>query len=135
MKTNNKQIVIDFFLEAYNNKNYDYVLQYFSADYIDHSPANARSNEQAVGILHIVHDMFPDIQVTIEAAFAENDLVAIRAKFKGTQKGNFMGLEPTDETIQWEALENFRLKDNLIVESWGFWPDLDMYKALGGKVG
>jgi len=130
----NKQIVIDFFIEAYNKKNYNYVMEYFSDDYIDHSPANARSNKDAVGILNIVHGMFPDIHVSIEDAIEENGMVSIRAKFKGTQKGMFMNLEPTNKTIEWEALENFRLQDNIIVESWGFWPDLDMYKALGGKI-
>lgn len=130
----NKKIVTDFFLEAYNIKNYEYVMKYFSNDYIDHSPANARSNKQAVVILKIVHTMFPDIHVKIEDAIEEKDLVSVRVKFRGTQKGMFMNLEATNKTITWEALENFRLRDGIIIESWGFWPDLDMYKALGGVI-
>jgi predicted ester cyclase len=133
-QSKNKEVVIGFLIEAYNNKNYDFVRKCLSNNYYDHSPAAARTNEQAIEILKIVHTFFPDIHVNIEDAIEENNTVAIRAKFIATHEGTFMGIEATNKSITWEALETFRLENNIIVESWGYWPDLDMYKSLGGSI-
>ena len=53
----NKEIVIGFFREGYTNKNYEYIMEYVSENYTDHSPANAKSNADAVGILKIVEEI------------------------------------------------------------------------------
>ncbi len=50
----NIEIVYRFFKEGYENKNYNLVMSYLANDYIDHSPAGARGNSQAVEILKIV---------------------------------------------------------------------------------
>lgn len=44
----NIEIVYQFFKDGYENKNYDAVMSYLSENYIDHSPAGARGNSQAV---------------------------------------------------------------------------------------
>lgn len=61
----NIEIVSHFFKEGYENKNYDLVMAYLSDDYIDHSPAGARGNSQAVGILKIVESWgyWPDKEI------------------------------------------------------------------------
>lgn len=61
----NKDIVKGFFVEGYQNHNYNFVLQYVAEDYVDHSPANARSNEEAVGILKLVENMFSDMKIDV----------------------------------------------------------------------
>ena len=39
-----KEIVSRFFQEGYTNRNYAFVMDCMSENYIDHSPAGARSN-------------------------------------------------------------------------------------------
>lgn len=120
----NKEIVKGFFIESYRNHNYDFALTYMSENYYDHSPANARSNKEAVGILKLVEKMYANLEVTILDLIEENDMVATRIKFTGIHSGEVMGIAPTGAKISFEALENFRLQDGKIVESWGYWPDL-----------
>lgn len=48
---NEKELVVQFFMEGYQNRNYDFILKCLSENYIDHSPAGARSNQEAVNIL------------------------------------------------------------------------------------
>lgn len=48
------ELVIRFFEEGYTNRNYGFVMDCMTEDYIDNSPAAARSNADAVGILKIV---------------------------------------------------------------------------------
>ena len=43
-----------------------------------------------------------------------------------------MGLSVTGKRIGFEALENFRVVKGRIVESWGYWPDLEIERKLKG---
>lgn len=61
----NKELVARFFVEGYVNKNYDEVLDFLAEDYMDHSPAGARSNRDAVGILRVVEEMYGELKLEI----------------------------------------------------------------------
>lgn len=52
---NDKELVIQFFMEGYQNKNYGFILQCLSENYIDHSPAGARSNQEAFENFKVVN--------------------------------------------------------------------------------
>ena len=99
-------------------------------DYIDHSPAGARSNAQAVEILKIVAGMFSDLSIKMLDIFAENDLVATRVLYDGVHSGECMGIPATGKRISFEALENFKVVNGKIVESWGYWPDKEIEEKL-----
>lgn len=130
---NAKHTVKSFFEEGYVKHNYDFIMNCVSPDYIDHSPAQARSNADAVDILKIVRDQFPDLKITILDIFAENDMVATRILFEGTHSGACQGIETTGKRICFEALENFKVIDGKIVESWGYWPDDEIRRQLTGN--
>lgn len=127
---NDKELVSRFFTEGYTNKNYDFILEALAEDYIDHSPAGARSNQDAVNILKIVADMFGGLQVHVEDIFAENGLVATRVRYEGDHTGECMGIAPTGKRVVFEALENFKVEDGKITESWGYWPDKEIETLL-----
>lgn len=125
-----KAMVKDFFVKGYEAHDYDFVMGCVAEDYVDHSPANARSNADAVGILKIVEGQFADMKITILDLFAEGNMVATRIRFEGTHVGACQGIEPTGRRISFEALENFRVANGKIVESWGYWPDDDIRRQL-----
>lgn len=126
----NTEIVNRFFKEGYENKNYAEVIDLVAEDYIDHSPAGARSNAQAVEILKIVAGMFSDLSIKMLDIFAENDLVATRVFYDGVHSGECMGIPATGKRISFEALENFKVVNGKIVESWGYWPDKEIEEKL-----
>ena len=126
----NKEIVIRFFEDGYTNKQYDFIMECVSEDYVDHSPAGARSNADAVNILKIVAGQFSDLTVTMLDVFAEGNMVATRVLYEGTHTGTCMGIPATGKHITFEALENFKVEHGKIVESWGYWPD----KEIEGKL-
>ena len=47
----NAQLIINFFKDGYQYKNFDKVFDYMVENYIDNSPAAARSNKEVVKIL------------------------------------------------------------------------------------
>ena len=126
----NKEVVYHFFKEGYENKNYNLVMTYLSNDYIDHSPAGARGNYQAVEILKIVESQFSELSIKILDIFYENDMVATRVLFEGIHSGVCMGIPATGRKIHFEALENFKVVGGKIVESWGYWPDKEIEEKL-----
>lgn len=126
----NTEIVARFFKEGYENRNDSFVLSHVSEDYVDHSPAGARSNAQAVEILKIVASQFSDLTVQVLDIFGEKDMVATRVLFEGIHTGTCMGIPATGKRIRFEALEHFKVVDGKIVESWGYWPDQEIERML-----
>ena len=95
----NVEIVYNFFKEGYENKNYDLVMSYLSNDYVDHSPAGARGNAQAVEILKIVESQFSELSIKVLDIFSENDMVATRVLYDGIHSGVCMGIPATGKRI------------------------------------
>ncbi|MGN1433817.1 MAG: ester cyclase [Ruminococcus sp.] len=127
---NNKELVVSFFMEGYSNHNYDYIMECVAENYIDHSPAGARSNADAVNILKIVEGQFADLKIKVIDVFSENEMVATRILYDGIHIGTCMGIPATGKHISFEALENFKVVDGKIVESWGYWPDKEIEQKL-----
>ena len=128
----NKELVTAFFEEGYTNRNYDFILDCVAENYMDHSPAGARSNRDAAGIFWIVADQFSGLRAEVLDVFAEGSMVAVRVRFTGVHTGECMGVPATGKKISFEALENFRVQEGKIVESWGYWPDQQIYAMLTG---
>ena len=125
-----RELVRRFFVEGYEKKNFDFIMECLAENYLDHSPAGARSNRDAVGLLKAVSGMFGDMHVTIEDTFSENGMVAARVRYEAVHIGEWMGIAATGRRISFEALENFKVADGKIVESWGYWPDKEIERLL-----
>ena len=117
------ELVIRFFEEGYTNRNYGFVMDCMTEDYIDNSPAAARSNADAVGILKIVAGQYAYLNATVIDAFAEGGMVATRVRFDGLHN-------ESGKRVSFEALENFKVVNGKIVESWGYWPDKEIEEKL-----
>ena len=125
-----KELVSRFFTEGYEHQNFDFILECLAEDYLDHSPAGARSNRDAVGILKPVSGTFGDMHVTIEDIFSENGMVGTRVRYEAVHIGEWMGIAATGRPVAFEDLENFKVADGKIVESWGYWPDKEIERLL-----
>ena len=121
-----KEIVSRFFQEGYTNHNYAFVMDCMSENYIDHSPAGARSNADAVGILKIVAEQYIYLNAKMIDIFAEGGMVATRVLYDGLHS-------ETGRHIRFEALENFKVENARIVESWGYWPDREIEQKLNAQ--
>ena len=121
-----RQIVSRFFQEGYTNRNFDFVMECVAENYIDHSPAGARSNADAVGILKIVAEQYTYLRTEMVDIFGEGGMVATRVRYDGLHR-------ETGRRITFEALENFRVENGRIVESWGYWPDREIEEKLRGE--
>jgi predicted ester cyclase len=70
-----------------------------SADFIDNGNDNERGREPAKAFARSVRGGFPDMTVTVLQAIVENEWVAVRAQWNGTQTGTFLDREPTGRHV------------------------------------
>ena len=117
----NKEVVRKFF-EIYNSKEYKNAYDCMALNYYDHSLPQVQSIEDAIAILKSTHQSFPDINVIIDDLIEEDDKVVFRGHFTATHLGEYLGIAPTGNNVSFEALEIFKINNQKIIESWGYWP-------------
>ena len=66
----------------------------------------------------IIKHAFPDLQAHIEDIVAAEDKVAVRLRFRGTHRSEFLGIPATGRTIEYVSHEFYRIADGLIAEEW-----------------
>ena len=60
---------------------------------------------------------FPGIQAQIDDIFAAEDS-AVRLTFRGTHRGEFLGIAPTGRDVVFMSLEHYRVVDGQLAEEW-----------------
>lgn len=66
----------------------------------------------------MMRNAFPDLRAHIEDIIAADDRVAVRLRFRGTHSGEFLGIPPTNRTIEYVSHEFYRIANGLIAEEW-----------------
>lgn len=74
---------------------------------------------------------FPDLTHRIEAILAEGDRVGCRLIVRGTHQQEFMGIPPTNKSIEVAAINIFRLKDGKVVDHRVISDGIGMLRQLG----
>lgn len=74
---------------------------------------------------------FPDLKYSILDLMAEDDKVAARYQFTGTNTGSFMNMQPSGKRISVEGIGIFRIAQGRIVEAWFASDELGFMKQIG----
>ena len=61
---------------------------------------------------------FPDLRAHIDDVVAAGDQVALRLTFRGTHRGEFLGIPATGRAIEYVSHEFYRIADGRIAEEW-----------------
>ena len=76
---------------------------------------------------------FPDAKVICEEWVIEGDVVAVRFRFDGTQRGEFMGLAPTNKRVSVTGITIMRFEGSQVVERWSEMNYLGLLQELGAS--
>ena len=71
---------------------------------------------------------FPDLHLTIEDMFGEGDRVVGRYTYRGTHKGDFMGIPPTGKQVAVTGISIMRVANGKFLEEW---INTDLMQQLG----
>ncbi len=98
-----------------------------TSDYKMYWPSNAEpiNLEEHIQLWQAFINAFPDLNHTIDEIIAEGDQVSTRETLRGTHKGEFQGIPPTDKQFTMSAICLWRFKDSKLVE----------YRADGDMLG
>lgn len=115
----NKQFIIRY-LEAFSGKPKPREL-------LEHYIADQTLIEHAL----VSEAAFPEYFLDIEEIVAEGDLVSVRGRVRGTHKGDFMGIPPTNKSFDISIYITYRVSDGKIVDHWMLLDSLALMQQLG----
>jgi predicted ester cyclase len=115
----NKRVVLRLFNEVMNNRNLSIINEVFDERSIHHGftypvvgPAGFRE------LLSQFFVGFPDLNLKVEKAVAENDFVATRGTWTGRHEGDFMGISSTGKSVKVGYMDMWRMENGKCVENW-----------------
>jgi len=78
-----------------------------------------------------LHNAFPDGHLTIDQMIGEENTIATRLTYRGTQTGEFEGLAPTGKKVSMPVLDMARYEGGKLVEQWGGLDQQSLAQQLG----
>src|SRR5829696_1869299 len=74
---------------------------------------------------------FPDVVSTIEDLIAEGDKVVARWRSRATHQGDYMGIAPTGNRIEFTGISVYRIEEGKIAQSWNIEDQLGLMRQIG----
>jgi steroid delta-isomerase-like uncharacterized protein len=122
----NKNIIRRWLVDVFTRADLDEADELFTLNYALHDPSFPHDVHGLEGIKRYVtayRAAFPDLRVTVEDQFAEEDKVVTRWSVRGTHSGEFLGLAPTGDEVTVSGIEFDRIVGGRIDEAWvGYHP-------------
>ena len=123
------------FFDVWNTGDLDALDEIMTEDFVDHDSYNVHASEGREGTkksIAMYRQAFSDLQMTMDASVAVDDVVITRSHREGTHDGEIMGLAPTGSRgrgthgISWT-----RFEDGKAAEGWNQWDVLGFMQDIG----
>jgi predicted ester cyclase len=88
----------------------------------------AHDDRRVVELPYDVLEAFPDLRLTVEDIFSAGEKVAARVSFRGTHRGEFQGIAPTDKEVAFSEIAIDRVVDGKVEEHWF---EMDLLGLMG----
>ena len=133
-QTDNKQLVQRFMDECWNQGKLNVVSELLADNCRFHDPVfpNLTSGAQNMRT-HIENcrRSFPDLKFSTDDTIAERNEVVIHWTGRGTHKGEFLGMPPTNRKAEVTGTSIYRIDGGKISETWVNWNLMSMLEQLG----
>ena len=109
----NRKLMHRFFEEVVNQGNLDVIDDLLADDFVEHEelPGLPPGKEGTKQVMAMFRTAFPDMRLTAHETIAEGELVMMRATMRGTHLGEFMGIPPTGNSFEVQAMDMVRYID------------------------
>ena len=108
-------------LSAFNAADLDQCVTLLTEDFainLAGMPFQMRGREAWKSNAEVMQAAFPGIQAEIDDIFGAEDRVAVRLTFRGTHRGEFLGIAATGRDVVFMSLELYRVVDGQLAEEW-----------------
>jgi steroid delta-isomerase-like uncharacterized protein len=134
MSDANKALARQFF-ERISAGDLSAVDELVSDDYVEHEQVAglASGKSGARQLFEMFHSAFDQAAVKVDDMIAEGDKVFVLARMTGTQRGEFMGIAATGNTIDVNVCDYFRIDNGTLIEHWGVMDAAGMMHQLTAR--
>jgi len=128
-----ERLIRHFLEEAWNKRNLAVIDELFTPDAVAHDPAvpTVTDVESTKQFIAACLTAFPDLQVTADDLFTAADKIAARWTVRGTHKGEFLGIAPTEKSMAVTGITIYRLAGGKVAEYWSHWDSPGLLQQLG----
>jgi steroid delta-isomerase-like uncharacterized protein len=120
--------------EIFNRGDMSLVDEFLAPDFVEHEelpPGIPPGREGVKQLTAMFRSAFPDFKATIDDMIAEGDKVVVRMTWRGTHKGEFMGIPPTGKSVSFGVIDIVRFAGDKFAEHWGLMDSMSMMQQLG----
>lgn len=125
--------VVGRFYDAFNRHDLAALDEIVADAYVDHNPGpgQAPGREGLKQVFSLFQAAFPDLHIVVDNLVAEGERVISRQTASGTHSGEFLGLLPTGKHVKFIAMDEHRVANGRIVETWHLEDLLGLMYQLG----
>jgi steroid delta-isomerase-like uncharacterized protein len=117
----NLSIARRFFNECWNQGKVDVLDEIMAPDHLHHLPdEDIRGAESIKGFILNLRTAFPDLTINIDDEIVAENKVALRWTTRCTHLGDFFGMPPTGNHIEYGGIDIIRFNNGRIVELWSY---------------
>lgn len=138
-------VLIEWFEELWNKKNYAVVPNLAHEEYVDHgdgsldaslasyeaSTQSRRGPQAAVEVVKTWHAAFPDGRMTLNEVYSEGDRSVFQTTFTGTLNGPFAGFTGNGKKVTVTSTGICRIVCGKVLESWGDFNVMSTMQQIG----
>ena len=133
MSAEENAAIVRRWVDIWHSHNVAAVADFVTADYVRHDPnlPEVRGPQAEQDLMTAFLTALPDLRFTVDDLVAHEDKVVARYTCRGTQRGELLGVPPTNQPISISAVEIYRLVDGKIAEQWVIMDALGLMQQLG----
>jgi steroid delta-isomerase-like uncharacterized protein len=128
----NEDVVHDL-LAAFNAGDLAALDRIVAADFIDHTPLPGLQSDRE-GLKQAVTQFraaFGDAHWSAEQLVANHDTIAARLTFRGTHRGEILGIPPTGQPVEIGGVAIYRISGGHVMEEWASRDLFGLKRQLG----
>lgn len=130
----NKEVVQRFYDEVMNHGDTAVLAEVIDENFLDHGETmfgESQGRENLRKSVEGVHQILPDLGVSVDHMIAEGDMVGVRGTMRCRHTGAFLGVPATGRELVWKGNAIFKVVNGKIVERWFNSDSISIFRALG----
>jgi len=131
MNTNTARFLAETFVQMLNTHDADLVDAFVATDYRNHNAFVDDGREANRQFWAAFFTALPDLTATMEDLVISGDRVVGRFVYRGTHRGEFMGIPASGRPVEMRSIDIWRVADGLFVEHWDELNTLEFFQQLG----
>jgi predicted ester cyclase len=128
----NQAVIQRLYEEVMNQKDLRVVDEIFDAHVVAHDTGDEGVEGAKAGLAALLAGL-PDLKVTVDFWVVKGDMVTSQVSFRGTQRGELMGVAPTGKPVAWTHIDIHRVQNGKITDVWHTIPVADILHQIQGE--